>query len=265
MSLVARLVDPDCPASIRQVTLMPDNPIQISISCSKTSFEIDCQIDCSLGITQVSPQWYMFFAEMCESIGVSSKSSRRCCILELFDASRPDRNQRRSWFRIFRHGRWLVPWSSPLVCLSPVSEILDVSDYSGLVEDINWRSHVAASVAEGATRALLPVGQDPPRPLGDHYFGLQPGKNIRQQLLPRLKSLLQCCKYLLISPYPTPVISRSIMSIMIYNFMALVAASGIQCSWFASGGSPHLTKGWHCCVLFACLLLVVFCFKLNVR
>ncbi|KAG0609883.1 hypothetical protein M758_7G021100 [Ceratodon purpureus] len=83
--------------------------------------------------------------------------------------------------------------------------------------DFAFRGMEDASVAEGATRALLPQGQGPPRslgedpqkPLGDQSLpsstGIQPGKNLWSQLLPRISYLLHCCNYLLISPYPTPV------------------------------------------------------------
>lgn len=105
-----------------------------------------------------------------------------------------------------------------LICQE--DEILDVSVYSencvDFFSEIDWNCHVSASVAESATRALLPVGQDPPRPLGGQPVpasnGIQPGKNLWQQLLPRIFSLLQCCNYLLISPYPAPVIFLPVTS-----------------------------------------------------
>ncbi|KAL3676981.1 hypothetical protein R1sor_026929 [Riccia sorocarpa] len=63
--------------------------------------------------------------------------------------------------------------------------------------------------AEDALATLLPLGQDPPWPLGGPSVAAnasaQAAKSYWQQLVPRVSSLLQCCQYLLTNPYPVPV------------------------------------------------------------
>ncbi|CAM6128296.1 unnamed protein product [Calypogeia fissa] len=66
-----------------------------------------------------------------------------------------------------------------------------------------------AASAEDALTTLLPMGQDPPWPLGGPSVAAnasaQAAKSFWQQLVPRVGSLLQCCRYLLTNPYPVPV------------------------------------------------------------
>ncbi|BBN19841.1 proline-, glutamic acid- and leucine-rich protein 1 [Marchantia polymorpha subsp. ruderalis] len=63
--------------------------------------------------------------------------------------------------------------------------------------------------AEDALATLLPLGQDPPWPLGGPSVAAnasaQAAKSFWQQLVPRVSSLLQCCQSLLTNPYPVPV------------------------------------------------------------
>jgi hypothetical protein len=65
------------------------------------------------------------------------------------------------------------------------------------------------AIAEDALATLLPMGQDPPWPLGGPSVAAnasaQAAKLFWQQLVPRVGSLLQCCHYLLTNPYPVPV------------------------------------------------------------
>lgn len=75
--------------------------------------------------------------------------------------------------------------------------------------DFAFRGMEDPSVGESATRALQPQGHDTPRALGipavPASSGIQTGNNFMRQLLPRISYLLQCCNYLLTSPYPTSV------------------------------------------------------------
>lgn len=70
-------------------------------------------------------------------------------------------------------------------------------------------SFITVSTAEDAIASLLPRGQEPPWPLGGRAVPsnacVQPGKSLWQQLVPRVSNLLQCCNYLLTSPFPVPV------------------------------------------------------------
>ncbi|KAG0632018.1 hypothetical protein M758_1G298300 [Ceratodon purpureus] len=65
------------------------------------------------------------------------------------------------------------------------------------------------ATAEDAIASLLPRGQESPWPLGGRAVPsnacVQPGKSLWQQLVPRVSNLLQCCNYLLTSPFPVPV------------------------------------------------------------
>ncbi|KAL2608984.1 hypothetical protein R1flu_027557 [Riccia fluitans] len=73
--------------------------------------------------------------------------------------------------------------------------------------------------AKEALATLLPLGQDPPWPLGGPSVAAnasaQATKSFWQQLVPRVSSLLQCCQYLLTNPYhvPVPVPVKSLLAL----------------------------------------------------
>lgn len=75
--------------------------------------------------------------------------------------------------------------------------------------DFAFASMEDVSTAEDATASLLPRGEEPPVPLGGRAVSsnacVQPGKSLWERLVPRVSNLLQCCNYLLTTPFPVPV------------------------------------------------------------
>ena len=101
----------------------------------------------------------------------------------------------------------------------------------------------AAAIAEDAVAALLPCAQDPPWPLGGRAVPanacMQLGKGLWQQLVTRVSFLLQCCNYLLTSPFPVPVI----FSLMLWSLDVKTHTYGaINCNLTTLGGIFSFTK-----------------------